>query len=135
MLTLLALFAIMQPEMLEHATMGIEGEWRNPKGTVVISIAPCGETSCGRVQWASEQAKADARKGGTDPLVGAELMKEITPTGDGRWRARLFVPDLNKTSKVELRLLGPDRLRVTGCLVGRVVCKSQVWARADDRGL
>jgi uncharacterized protein (DUF2147 family) len=134
MLALSALLAVTQLELSLQGTVSIEGEWRNPQGTVIISIAPCGDTTCGRVQWASEQAKADARKGGTDPLVGAELLKEIVSKGDGRWRARLFVPDLNKTSKAELRLLGPDRLKVTGCLVGRVACKSQVWTRSDEMG-
>ena len=85
----------------------LEGHWRNPNGTVIIAIAPCGEVLCGRVQWASEKAMADARKGGTDPLVGAELLREIVPNGDGRWKARLFVPDLNKTSKAELRESAP----------------------------
>jgi uncharacterized protein (DUF2147 family) len=108
---------------------GLDGRWINPGGSVIISIAPCNDTSCGRVEWASEKAKADARKGGTDPLIGAELLKDIVPYGQGRWRARLFVPDLNTTSKAELRLLGRDLLKVRGCAVGRIICKSQVWTR------
>ena len=109
----------------------LEGHWRNPSGSVIIIIESCGGTLCGKVESASERAMVDARKGGTDPLVGAELLRDIVPRGEGRWRARLFVPDLNKTSKVELRLLGLDQLTVTGCFVGRVVCKSQVWRRAE----
>lgn len=98
---------------------------------MIISITSCDAAFCGRVQRASEEAVADARKHGTDSLVGATLLSGTVPHGEGRWRARLFVPDLNKTSKVELRLLGFDRLKVTGCAVGRVVCKSQVWARVE----
>jgi uncharacterized protein (DUF2147 family) len=113
----------------EPVETGLEGRWRNPSGSVIISIRPCNESLCGWVQWASDKAVADARKGGTDPLVGTELLSDIVPRGEGRWGARLFVPDLHKTSKTELRLLGLDQLKVTGCAVGRVVCKSQIWTR------
>lgn len=109
----------------------LEGRWQNPNASVIIAIAPCGDLLCGRVQWASDKAMRDARKGGTDPLVGAELLSGIVPNGDGRWKARLFVPDLNKGTKAELRRLGTDQLKVTGCAVGRMVCKSQVWSRVD----
>jgi uncharacterized protein (DUF2147 family) len=111
---------------------GLDGHWTNPSGSVIISITPCNDTFCGKVEWASEKAKADARKGGTDPLIGTELLKDIVPYGQGRWRAQLFVPDLNKTSKAELRLMDRDRLKVRGCAVGRVICKSQVWTRLTE---
>jgi uncharacterized protein (DUF2147 family) len=129
----------MAPSLLLLATISaplaapsLEGDWRNPNGSVVIAIAPCGEALCGRVKWASDKAQADARKGGTDPLVGAELLSAIEPRGAGRWKARLFVPDINKTSRADLHLLGTDRLKVTGCAVGRLICKSQTWTRAGE---
>ena len=127
----LLVLAVMLVQTAPPAGSALEGHWRNPNGTVIIAIAPCGEVHCGRVQWASEKAMADARKGGTDPLVGAELLRDILPSGDGRWKARLFVPDLNKTSKAELRQSAPDQLKVTGCAVGRMFCKSQVWTRTE----
>jgi uncharacterized protein (DUF2147 family) len=126
LIILAAIFA----QSVEPAETSLEGLWRNPSGSVIISISPCDESICGRVQWASEKAMADARKGGTDPLVGTEVLSDITPRGEGRWKARLFVPDLNKTSKAELRILEIGQLKVTGCLVGHVVCKSQIWGRA-----
>jgi uncharacterized protein (DUF2147 family) len=108
------------------------GRWKNPSGSVAVAIVPCGEAICGRVESASDKAKADARKGGTDPLVGVELMSGFTDAGAGRWKGRLFIPDLNRRSKAELRLIAPGQLKVTGCAVGRVVCKSQIWLRAAD---
>ena len=114
------------------AAPAIEGRWRNPSESVIITITPCGQSLCGRVDWASEKAKADARKAGTDPLMGAELLSGIVPTTEGRWSGRLFVPDLRKTSKAELRLIGLDQLKVTGCAVGRLICKSQIWTRAAE---
>ena len=115
--------------VVQQAEAPIEGRWRNPAGSVIIEIGLCGLTSCGRVQWASDKAVSDARKGETDPLLGAELLSNIQLKTTGRWKARLFVPDLRKSSKVELRLVNPDRLKVTGCAVGGLVCRSQIWRR------
>lgn len=127
---ILALAAIFQSPA-EPAASGLEGRWRNPSGSVIVAITPCDQSLCGLVQWASEKASSDARKGGTDPLVGVMLLSDIEQRDEGRWNARLFVPDLNKRSKAELRILGPDQLKVTGCAVGRIFCKSQVWTRAE----
>ena len=113
------------------AGTALEGSWRNLGRSVVIAVAPCGEALCGTVAWASEQAKADARRGGTDPLVGSELLSGLAPAGEGRWKGRLFVPDLNRRSDAELRLLGPDEVKVTGCAALGLLCKSQTWTRAD----
>lgn len=131
MLSYLLAPAIILAQPGKPAGAALEGSWRNPSGSVIISITSCGESLCGRVQWASDKAMADARKGGTDPLVGAELLSEIVPKGEGRWKARLFLPDVNKRSKGELRQLGLDQLKVTGCAVGRLLCKSQVWTRTE----
>ena len=109
----------------------IEGRWKNPSGSVIVAIAPCGEAVCGTVAWASDGAKGDARKGGTDALVGTQLMTGFKAAGPGKWRGRLFIPDLNRRSKAELRMFGAGQLKVTGCAVGRMLCKSQVWTRAE----
>ena len=109
-----------------------EGDWRNPKGSVIITISPCGDALCGTVRWASEKAMADARRGGTDPLVGAELLSAFVPVDATHFRGRIFVPDANKRSKAQLELLGPDRVRIRGCAVGgQLFCRSQVWNRVE----
>ena len=107
------------------------GRWKNSSGSVIVAIDACGAAYCGAVEWASDQAKADARKGGTEALVGTQLMTGFTQARAGRWRGRLFIPDMNRRSKAELRMLSSGQLKVTGCAVGRMICKSQLWTRAD----
>jgi len=123
---LLALFA-----MIAADPAPIEGRWKNPSGRVTVEIVACGEAYCGTVIAAAESAKADARRGGTTNLVGTQLMSGFKPAGASKWRGRMFVPDINHRSKAELRLIGADQLKVTGCMVGRMICKSQLWTRAD----
>ena len=109
----------------------IEGRWKNPSGSVVVAIGSCGDAYCGTVASASDQAKADARRGGTASLIGTQLMTGFKAAGPGKWRGGLFIPDINHRSKAELRLIGASQLKVTGCMVGRMICKSQLWTRAD----
>jgi len=117
--------------MIAADTAPIEGRWKNPSGRVTVLIEACGEAYCGSVIAAAESARADARRGGTANLVGTQLMSGFKPAGPGKWRGRMFVPDINHRSKAELRLLGAGQLKVTGCMVGRMLCKSQLWTRAD----
>ena len=113
------------------ADPSVEGRWKNPSGRVVVLIEACGTALCGSVVSAAESAKADARRGGTANLVGTRLMSGFKPAGTSKWRGRMFVPDINHSSKAELQLVGASQLKVTGCMVGRMICKSQLWTRAD----
>lgn len=106
----------------------IEGNWANPSRTVTVHIGPCGAQLCGRVVSASAKARADAAAAGTARLVGTVLMSGVEPTGEGAWRADIFVPDRNLHAPGELRLTGPRTLDVQGCL-GGLICKTQTWVK------
>ena len=108
-----------------------EGRWKHPNGSVTVAIAACGDAWCGTVVEASAKARADAAKGGTRALVGTQLMTGFVPAGEGKWKGRLFVPDINFRARAELRMSDPGRLTVRGCMAGKVLCKSQTWTRAD----
>ena len=111
------------------AQPSVQGRWRSPGGNSIIDIAPCGESLCGTVAWASEKAKRDARKS-TDQLVGAQLLTQLKPAGRG-WQGWLFIPDKNMRVTAKLQLIGPQQLKVSGCAVGKSLCRSALWTRAD----
>lgn len=106
------------------------GVWINPRRTVKVAIRPCGEGLCGRVTWAAAEAIDDARDGGVDPLVGTELLQDYRPTGALQWQGRVFVPDLNRTFFSRIVAAGEGRLTISGCILGGLLCKSQIWTRA-----
>ena len=103
------------------------GRWVNPDRSVIMLIEPCGAKLCGRVQWASEKAKADARLG-TPQLIGAQLLTGVKPIFDSRWQGKLFVPDENVQTTAKLDMIGPKQVKVSGCYIGNI-CKWQVWTR------
>lgn len=107
----------------------IYGVWRNPKNSVHVDVRPCGPSACGYVVWANADAQADARKGGTPNLIGLQLFRNFQQQANGRWRGKVFVPDLNATFSGAAELVDQDRLRARGCLFANIACKSQVWVR------
>lgn len=111
------------------AQASIEGQWRSPGGNSIIGVAPCGDNLCGTVIWASARAKRDARKA-TDQLIGTQILTGLEQKGDA-WRGRLFIPDKNMRVTAKIRLIGERQLRVAGCALGKSLCKSAIWNRAE----
>ena len=111
----------------------IDGRWTNPKRSVTMVIAPCGQSLCGTVEWASEEARADARKG-TDELVGSQLLTDLRPRDGGRWQGKLFVPDKKMRVTAKLELVSAGQLKVSGCALGKSLCRTQYWTRAEESG-
>lgn len=112
----------------------LRGIWRNPTNTAHVEIRPCGEADCGYVVWATPKAQADARRGGTDNLIGLRLLKNLKPDSSGVWRGKVFVPDLNATFGGSAVVRGSDALRVQGCVFANVLCRSQTWTRVPAGG-
>lgn len=107
------------------------GIWRNPKNSVHIRAHPCGTGMCGTVVWANAKAQADARKGGTKKLIGAQLFRDFRQE-QGVWRGKVFVPDIGKTFTGTVTMVDATTAEGKGCLVGKIGCKSQRWTRIPD---
>ncbi len=104
----------------------IEGRWTNPDRSVIVDVAPCETALCGTVQWATEQAQQDARKG-TPTLIGTQILTGLQQEG-AIWKGKLFVPDQNLRAEAKIESDG-QQLKVSGCVLG--ICKSQLWVRSD----
>jgi uncharacterized protein (DUF2147 family) len=109
----------------------IAGVWRNHKDTVHVDIRPCGQAACGYVVWANAKAQADAKKGGTDNLIGLQLLRNLEPQQGGVWKGRVFVPDLNATFTGTAIPVDGSTLKARGCLFANVLCKEQIWTRVS----
>lgn len=109
----------------------LEGRWVNPKGSVIVKVAPCGAAYCGTVVRASAKAKASARSGGTTHLVGTPILSGVSPTGDGAYSGRVFDPKRNIHAPTTIRMVEPNSLEVTGCAIAGLLCKTQRWMRVS----
>lgn len=107
----------------------VNSEWRNPGKSVQVRIDNCGNALCGTVTWASPKAIADARRGGTQNLVGTRLFRDLLPAGEGKWKGKVFVPDIRKTFSGTLTFADRNTMVGKGCVLFGVICKSQSWSR------
>lgn len=115
-----------------HAASDIAGFWMNPKHTLAVHTDTCGTDLCGRVAWASTKAEADGRDSGVPHLLGIELLENYRFRGKGVWQGTVFVPDMGRHFASEIDELSPNRLKVSGCILGGLLCKSQVWTRIQS---
>lgn len=123
-ITGLAVFILTSPAQAETY-----GTWRNPSGSVQVEIYDCGSTRCGRVVWANQKAQNDAKRGSGKELIGMTILRNFTQDSKGVWRGRAYVPDIDREFSGSAKLVNGNQLRVKGCLMGRVGCKSQTWTR------
>lgn len=115
---------------LPQPSTGATGLWINPRGSVKVATGPCGGGLCGWVVWASAAAAADARDGGVPRLIGLELLRDYRGAGSGRYHGTVYVPDMGRSFASTIDQLGPDQLKISGCVLGGLLCRSQVWRRA-----
>ncbi|WP_294289901.1 DUF2147 domain-containing protein [uncultured Sphingomonas sp.] len=111
------------------APISPEGLWLSPHKSVIVQTGPCGDRLCGRIVWANGEAESDARDAGVEHLVGTMLLQDYRPDGDGRWKGTVFVPDMGHSFASEIDTVSPEALRVKGCVLGGLLCKSQLWTR------
>lgn len=129
----LAFAAVLAPALSAAAgpVLSADGVWRNPKNSVHIQLRPCGSEICGYVVYASDKAEADARQGGTPHLVGQQLLRNFKVDDKGVGHGKVFVPDMNATFSGSAELIDAKTLRAKGCLLGNLLCKSQLWTRVE----
>lgn len=111
--------------------VGLEGKWRNTRNTVHLRLAPCGNAICGTVVWANQEAETHARKGTGKGIVGVQLLSGLRQRGDGKWHGQAFVPAVNSRAAATVTRVSDDKVRVSGCVLGGIVCKTQHWHRID----
>lgn len=128
-LAAISLAAIAASAAAEPEAAAIEGHWKNPSGTAIIAIAPCGNSLCGKVAWASKRGQREASPGAAD-VVGTTVLTAVRFTR-GHWTGKLFIPDDNIHVSARLEPVGSRTLKLTGCAFAGIFCRSQLWSRFD----
>lgn len=127
----LAMTALAAPAYAGGDVTRSYGVWRNPRNTVHLEIKSCGQATCGTVVWASPKAEADARKSGTDTLIGKQLLRDFEAQDNDSLKGRVWVPTLKITLVGTADIIDARTMRARGCVLGNLFCKSQIWTRLD----
>jgi uncharacterized protein (DUF2147 family) len=124
----LPMLALAAAQPAPHAS--IEGLWKNPIGSAIIAVAPCGSALCGKVVWASARGQSEVAKN-APRVVGITVLTDVRSKGRG-WTGKLYVPDDNIHVSAKLQLLNDSQLKLTGCGLAGLICRSQVWTRVQE---
>ena len=121
--TIALAFAAAAVPVTASAQAPLEGRWKNPRGSVIVNVARCGNALCGTVSWAN----ANNREKGVAP--GTRVLSDLRPQGDGVYKGRAFEPKRNISGSATVHQVGPNVMVVKGCAVMGLFCKSQRWTR------
>ena len=121
----LAVLLLAAPALADPA----EGLWRtgaNDEGSFAhVRIAPCGAALCGRMVASFDGAGRPIE----GPNADAVIVRGMQPAGGGRYEGGTITdPQAERTYRAKMALAG-DVLRVSGCVAGGLICRSQDWAR------
>jgi uncharacterized protein (DUF2147 family) len=101
----------------------LEGKWANPKKSVIVNVARCGDAFCGTVSWAT----AKNRDKGATP--GTRVLSDLRPQGSGIYKGSAFEPKRKLSGSATVHQVGDNVMIVKGCAVMGLFCKEQRWTR------
>jgi uncharacterized protein (DUF2147 family) len=114
------------------------GRWLTQSGNLEIEIASCGEALCGTValvlaNQSMSQPGAGMKSAGAPAATGMKILSELTPSGDGEWKGRIYNRENGKTYDCVVGLAAADQLEVRGYVFRPLIGKTQVWTRVTAR--
>lgn len=104
----------------------IEGIWQTQpdEGAFAhVTIAPCGAAFCGTISRTFKD-KAEFNS----PNLGRQIVIDMVPQSGGGYAGQVWRPANGKTYTGKASVAG-DRLSLSGCVAGGLLCKSQTWVR------
>ncbi|ESR23440.1 hypothetical protein N177_3508 [Lutibaculum baratangense AMV1] len=105
---------------ISASAAGPEGTWLTESGETKVKIAPCGGGLCGDIVWLQAPTP--------NAQVGTRLLT-MSASGNGSWSGELFNYKDGKTYRGKLSLESENRIKLSGCVLGGLICRSQTWTR------
>ena len=104
----------------------IEGLWQTQpdEGSFAhVAIAPCGAAFCGTISRTfKDKAEYDS------PNRGRQIVIDMAPQGGGNYAGKVWRPSNDKIYTGKANVAG-DRMSLSGCVAGGLICKAQTWVR------
>lgn len=118
------------------------GTWLTEGGKSRIKISDCGGALCGAISWLQEPNDPATGKPKTDknnpdaakktkPLIGTLIVLGMKPSGAGKWAGQVYNAEDGKTYSGNVEMVSDNSLKLQGCALGGLLCKSQTWSRTN----
>jgi uncharacterized protein (DUF2147 family) len=118
------------------------GNWLTGDKKGKVKIVNCGGAICGSLVWLQEpndpethqpktdKNNADAGKQGR-PLLGIPIVLSMKPSGGDAWEGQVYNAEDGKTYSGSFIMTGANSAQLKGCVMGGLICKSQIWTRTN----
>ena len=136
------LAALLVPPAAHAQEIGeVSGTWLTQAGDAKVRVSRCGGGSiCGVVVWLRDPINPATGKPQVDdknpnpalarrPMIGLPLFMGMRASGPNKWSGQIYNADDGNLYASNVSVVGPDALRVEGC-VG-VLCGGETWSRAE----
>lgn len=114
----------------------INGRWVTQDKDAIVTIAPCGKTTCGKVaKFLTPPPDGPDQRDIYNPdpklkkrrLLGLPVLSNFEEE-DSLWRGRIYDPKTGKSYRSVVRRKSANVLEVKGCI--SIFCQTQIWRRA-----
>ena len=130
----------------------IEGTWLTAAKSEV-TVAPCDNEYCGNISKIvvpadilkkdKSQIEALGTSNFTDlmnkdpslrtrPILGLTILKLQPSDKPTIFNGQIYNPQDGNTYSGYVEVLGPDKIRLNGCILYNVICKGEDWTRTSD---
>lgn len=108
---------------------GINGTWRTEKGWKV-KLYKCGGSYCGRVVGGttSRDVKNPNKALRSRRMVGVRMIWGMKKSGS-KYSGKLYNPNDGKIYTGKISNITGSSMRLSGCVLGGLICKSQTWRK------
>ena len=118
------------------------GTWYTEDRLAQVRISPCGDALCGSIVALKNPIDPDTGRPQTDdenedpakrsrPLMGVQILIAMKPSGADKWSGQIYNAEDGKTYGGSIAIVGPNNLKVEGCIMGGLLCRSQIWIRVN----
>ena len=99
--------------------------------TLAIMAVRYGAEFCGVVAPPNTAATLPSETKGP-VLTGATVLAGLKPDSGNKWKGTISNPKDGSTYTGIVELVNTDTLKVSGCVMGGMICGSQTWTRIYD---
>lgn len=117
----------------------IAGIWLTADGEGLIEIRFDGEVPKGFIKGAAdgaEEGRLDVLNPDPSlrdrPLKGLQIISNLSPSGESKWKGNVYDPDTGKTYKCTLTLIDESTLKLRGYVGVPLLGRAETWTRHSE---
>jgi uncharacterized protein (DUF2147 family) len=111
------------------------GTWKDADTGGITQVYSCEGGICIKVVTPSKAREKDdnnpdpALKGRS--MAGVIIMSGAVKDGADRWKGKVYNSEDGKTYTGYIEVKSKDEVKLEGCVLGGIICKSRLWRRAQ----